>query len=692
MSLVSNQTKNQFDKLYKRPSLHYYIHCHMKNPQVPEGFYRSDKFKKALDWITGYYKGKNPFLFKRAGLTPTHVALTSGNETGLKILAERGCIQNILATRRGIQDVPEDIYNCLPIEYAKKHQPHLLKYFLSFEGRSDEKMRKKVDGALSSQRGACINEIARCSTASAPKFPSSFTYSICQDFGVEIQKLLFSCPSQKEGEANIEWTVKNMQALSAKLGFELLLSKKPYWVRDSWLCTRKRERLLSSQSEHVLTALKRAHSLHFFQGKNPAYLTTHQFFKNLIGLSLQQGPHAALHYEELTGEKNIKMPLFYMEGGNHFCVSNLNNKHVLLIGEDQMAVIQNQLRLQRTFDDPLINIAESVKQFSKRLTTDPNLLKTTVLEMYAQGLMRIGGKDGIISKENIKKLMTEFDISIVDHKTGLKKAGTPIAAQDKEKTGHVYLKRAIEQGLFVYPALPKDLSKSIPNAAKYLAQKELTKDILTQTFSVDQTFVIPQLFYHLDLFLRPGPKGSFFGLDFALTIKCLQEIAYRQSALGLNEQDQELLKNYIETTKALNQEVGGLWLEVLKKIHEAKFFYLPVPGFFLSQSVARRYLMSSSSTQHVNFLNAITGWSPKTKRYYYITSGTSAGSRLGKILQEVFEASLKRYCPEMDVYYVGYNPSAPEDFSEADQLINQYGTQAGVHCLSFEWETRPHTA
>lgn len=678
MSTISKQTNYELSKLFTKPSLHWYIHYLMKNPQIPESFYQSEKFNKVLIRIEGYYTRKNPFVFKRAGFTPADVAVMSGNETGLKVLAQRGCIQNI-----------EDARACKLKDYAQKHQPHLLKYLLKIEIGSDEKTRKKVGRARLSTMSALIHKIALCSTQCVPLFPSRFLYTQWQDFGMQIKKLLFSCPDEKFSKRNIQYTVKNIQLLSKELGFELLLSEKPYYVRDTWLSTTKIKHLLSSNSKCIPTALKRAYSLQFFQGKNSTYLTTHEFFKGLIGASREQLSNASLDYEKLISKESVRTPLFYMEGGNHYCTSNLNNKPVLLIGEDMMAIIQNQLRLQHTFDALPMNIAMNMKKhtkfFSEKLAADPDLLKTTVLEMYAQGILRIGKKNGMIETIDILKLMRESNLSAVDHKTNSKRSRILASAYGKEKSEHGYLKKAVERNLFVYPTLPKNLRGYIPIVAKYLAQKNITKEILSITFSVDDLFVIPQLFYHLDIFLHPGPKGSFFGINFDLTIRCLEEIASKQSLMRLSKRDQKLLQNYIDTTKTLKEEIGHLLLQVQQEISKARFLYLPVPGFFLAKSV-------NFLAHNVNFLNAITGWSPKTKRYYYITAGTSVGDQLGKILQQVFEQSLKHYCPKIDVYYVGYNPSLPQNFSEADKLLNTIGVQAGVHCLSFEWETLPHIA
>src|SRR5580700_3337687 len=82
--------------LYSKPSPHYYIHYHMIDPLVPQAFYQSERFEKALARIDEIYQGrKSPFLFRRGGWTPAHVAAICGNETGLKVLMKRGCIQEI---------------------------------------------------------------------------------------------------------------------------------------------------------------------------------------------------------------------------------------------------------------------------------------------------------------------------------------------------------------------------------------------------------------------------------------------------------------------------------------------------------------------------------------------------------------------------------------------------------------------
>lgn len=658
---TKNPHLEKVNSVFNNPkSLHYYIHHLMKNPATPEAFYQSDQFNKVLKQIDVVYKGKNPFLFRRCGWTPAHVAVICGNETGLKELIKRDYIH--IAT--------ED--NQTPRDYALKYQPHLLIHFPSLEKRADEKGKDKTD---------LIQQVKKASVIQVPRFSRSFRYTLGQDFGVEICELLFSCPGLPEHKIKIDHTVKNMQMLSKKLGFKLLLTRHLYYARDSWMCTAKGKRLSFANSLNVPKAIERARSLELYRGKTPFYLTTHCFFKALIGNAYPHIGKAVADYKHLM--KNVK-PLpalptfrFYLEGGNHFCITNAQGKPILLLGGDMVAIMHNQFRLDNIFETLSIDLKLLMEDSLKKLTSDEDLLRNTLLEMYAQGLLRVPGKTGPppLTVSDIQMLVSHFEAGSV-------------------KKEHSYLQLAIDKGCFVPLSLPKDLERYKPIAATYLAQRVATLAIAAESFSVEQqnVFIIPQLFYHLDVFLRPGPKGSFFTFDFSKTLECLGAIESNQDKFQLSKKDKEILQEYIETTQTLKQQLGHLQKQTLLKLHAAGCYCLFVPGLFLGKSAPSLREADIFPTNHVNFFNAITGWSSKTGKQYYITGGAGVGDRLGIVLQDVFEASLKHYCPDIDVHFVGYDPAEPTNFAEAHRLLNTYGQQSGVHCLSFEWSTVPRKA
>lgn len=64
-------------------------------------------------------------------------------------------------------------------------------------------------------------------------------------------------------------------------------------------------------------------------------------------------------------------------------------------------------------------------------------------------------------------------------------------------------------------------------------------------------------------------------------------------------------------------------------------------------------------------MNAISGWSKKTRRYFYITSGIEVGDQLGAIFMNLFVKFITRYQPNTDVFFIGSPKENPKDFSEA---------------------------
>ena len=104
-------------------------------------------------------------------------------------------------------------------------------------------------------------------------------------------------------------------------------------------------------------------------------------------------------------------------------------------------------------------------------------------------------------------------------------------------------------------------------------------------------------------------------------------------------------------------------------------------------------------TFHINFFNAITGWSEKQKHYFYIAAGTSVGTHLGSCLMEIFKMFLQQYDPHLAVHYAGENPDQKGDFSQTmecwnvmtDRSESKGAPMAGLHCMSFEKEQKSRT-
>jgi hypothetical protein len=71
-----------------------------------------------------------------------------------------------------------------------------------------------------------------------------------------------------------------------------------------------------------------------------------------------------------------------------------------------------------------------------------------------------------------------------------------------------------------------DLENQRNVAAKYLAQKEMTEELMAQSLGVTKEnihFTTP-LSLHIDQVMHPGPNGSMFVQDFSMAIDVLQHI------------------------------------------------------------------------------------------------------------------------------------------------------------------------
>jgi hypothetical protein len=307
----------------------------------------------------------------------------------------------------------------------------------------------------------------------------------------------------------------------------------------------------------------------------------------------------------------------------------------------------------------------------------------TLEGMYAQGLLATGkGKEkGFITQEEISKIIGQVDLQ-------------------KEKdtlyplNGNPYMNVAKELKLYV----PLDLSATqkkngIDIAAEYLSQIQFTKQIIAMSFSLkpEQMFFIPQLDYHLDIFLRPGPNGSIFVQDFSFCVKLLGEIANCET-LSLTCLDKAMLQRYINTAEKLDRELGPLCSKVKEILSKAGLCVIPAPGLFydVSPDLLDSIHPDEALTFNLNFLNAITGWSSKTKSYYYLAMGAGVGDRLGSTLMRSFESFLKHSQADIEVGFLGYDPDNESDFSEGMRWYNRRSSRAGPHCFAFALETKAH--
>jgi hypothetical protein len=140
----------------------------------------------------------------------------------------------------------------------------------------------------------------------------------------------------------------------------------------------------------------------------------------------------------------------------------------------------------------------------------------------------------------------------------------------------------------------------------------------------------------------------------------------------------------------LEKQTKPLINNIHNELKKAGMIVIPAPGNFFD--VTPQWLSDNYKTVktfNVNFLNSITGKSPKSD-FFWITTGAKVGDNLGIILMGCFQKFLNSY-QKMAVHYVGYDPKNPTDFSEGMLPWNSQANGSGPHCMSLELETSSYT-
>ncbi len=508
----------------------------------------------------------------------------------------------------------------------------------------------------------------------SPSFQDSsrttWTYSSdTNDFGIVIQKLLFA---QWNGELPNDHFQSNMIGIAKEEGFELLFAKEGIMPRDLWIRISGDDFALPSKSSSIPLAVRINESLSFLTSNKAAFLTHHIFFDTCLGIVYDQ-------LEKI--QHNLDLPKivthlpFYMEGGNCFSATNVHGIKKMLMGRDSFSIAFLHQCLDGFFfeDEELLKDVPFLSE---------EKFQQISAKMHAQGFL--DSSCGYVSGSDIFKSVDQVR---------MESKGLTIEPS-------LFPKKAIELGvhspLKLFPEEYEDLKE---DALCYyqLRQRiktQLVKVLLSESASSSDLLILPQVGYHLDTFLRPGPKGSLFLQDYQTTVDFLKKIEKDHKLLGLTTSDLDVVKRYIATAVCLSEELGSLVLKTRKKLEQQGFLVIPTPGVFFDVS-PNDILTIDEEFQacpkfNVNFLNSITGWSEKKGHYYWISSGAKVQDRLGWVLMDAFEKFLLDHIPNLKVHFIGYDPENPEDFSQAMDLWNNPEAMAGPHCFSLELQTASH--
>lgn len=598
------------------------------------------------------------------GWTPLHVAVIAGNVSATRFFLDHGGAPN-----------KKDIEEKTPLDYCRMiNHPAIMELLLSKElSRETAATPPSTNGLASGVPLMAMRELFRQWHVSLSTTPFIYRANT-HDFGVQIDQLMFRTPDDDSPETQSsylkekvknKYLAQNIVEIAAKRGFELIFSNYSYFMRDMLIRLPNGSIVSPSTSENAFIACERAFSKNFIERTSSIGRTQHCFFHGMIGAGIQSlASSTAEIRERFKHEQTLR---FYMEGGNHYVSSNGSGELRLLMGEDHLTIALNQMRLDKTFDDPLIDLQGKIKNIKNALNEER--IREILPEIYAQGLLkpRKGAEKGFITSREVEQLSLEEDTSL---SSGVSN----------------YFEAAIRGGIYRPLNLStQDVFNCKEIVAKYLAQREITKEIMRLSFSMPENSVyfIPQAGYHLDTFMRPGPKGSFFVQNYGFCIAILESMQTLAADLELSDLDKDILERYLTTANQLHRDIGPVLEQVGSKLKSAGFQVIPTPGVFFD--ISPRY--PGEPTYNVNFLNAISGWSARVNAFYYIATGASVGNHLGTLLMKVFHQFLETYQAGICVDFIGHPPDNKTDFNEAMEWWNRPESQAGPHCFSLEIKT-----
>lgn len=503
-----------------------------------------------------------------------------------------------------------------------------------------------------------------------------FTYSATtNDWGTELRKLLFCRQPANLSElpARTEYIIQGMHRVAQEEGFDITTTAYTYYPRDQFIKHPSGKNLVLGfspiqDSPSIRQSIACGCSKTAWFGEGAAYQTRLQCFPGRMGPSLEMKPYA-LQDRRLLGS-SLSSTSLYIEGGNLLTVTNSKGERKVLIGEMHRAQLHVQMRLEGMFE-------EGCPAHYGQDTPD-DLVKKTAEEMYAMGLISIGAENqtGFLSFEKANESTIAF-----------------YYAQDKSLSFRdVAIKKGFIKEVNWTPALVEEVRPAVRN---YLFQKDEQLVHLSSVLGVSPNDIlfVPNIFYHLDVGIKSGPKGSLFVQDFSACRQILEVIQENFVPLGLSSRESRMVARYLDTARILEEKLGSSCLQTKDLLEKAGFIVIPTPGLFIDQDYA-----PGVRTYHLNFLNSISGWSEKNRRDFFITTGIQVGERLSPLLMELFAQFLKQYSPNVEVHFVGENPAKRGDFSQAMELWNQLqkngqfvrGILAGIHCLSYELAAENH--
>lgn len=531
---------------------------------------------------------------------------------------------------------------------------------------------------------------------SRPKNTAPFCYRYdTNDFGIQVDRLRFSSYGR-------EVFGPDMEELAQQLAFRLDYTTERYFPRDSFIRVEwQREQtgrtlFLQPESAALTIAIELVRRSADSRGKEACCFTSHpalgagwsgssktRYFSQAVNDYAMIYPNAGALYSPA-----------YFEGGNLCVVTHPRDpgRKICFEGHQSFMMCVLQLRRQQFFkkDNFIQTVAESEKRVSEiaATLTEDQVFKIAK-EMYLLGILKF--KSEVIPKfENNLVITPPLVISSLQVPRSDEEIQKVTEALKTELGNAVVLQEIHCRDAAAFDIPPEAKEWARRAAATFLNQQEVVKLLYGYLFKTrgdhrpqpEDIIVLPQLGFHLDMFMRPGPKGTIFLQDYALCRDLLIQIQEYADVFGLTEQDHAILEDYIQAAARLAEELKPIATEVLKTIQGAGFTVIPTPANFCD----------SATKFSINLMNAISGWSPSTGRYYYIVAGVAMGDELGRAIMHMFEKFLKLHVGNINVFFVGKSVGSPAGLRANFEAATKWCAESfsGIHCLTIETEVQSH--
>ena len=301
----------------------------------------------------------------------------------------------------------------------------------------------------------------------------------------------------------------------------------------------------------------------------------------------------------------------------------------------------------------------------------------SLLDAWAQDIWTIL-KDNILNKKNDKKTEYIKDFFGLKNNFVQHKLRDSISENKHISGGNLFIVNGVKgDEVLVGQGSLKDFSVST----------------IKEMYNVEKVTILPQMDFHLDLFIRPLDKQRILLADDKLVLKALKKgydkFLYFMSTLSNSEREQYLLQgvafqNLIrECEVSQNSNCNAKSDEVESILKRRGFEVIKVPGRIYDTS---GYCGAGFLYHTCNYMNANVIKNPEGK-LVYITNKSFIDDRLrltpelskkiGFSFENEFVKSISEYVDREHIYFI----NGEKDFVK-NQMLYSYG--GGIHCLCTE--------